>query len=63
MLLGEFDFTVNFISTSETPFLAKLFFLVFILMMSLVFMNLLLGLAVSDINTLVKVSCVSMTAT
>ena len=63
MLLGEFDFTVNFISASETPFLAKLFFLVFILMMSLVFMNLLLGLAVSDINTLVKVSCVSMTAT
>ena len=38
---------------------SKVFFLIFILLMALVFMNLLLGLAVSDIAELERVSCVS----
>ena len=77
MLMGEFDFTTNFIKDTETPELAKVyfhyfsvtkmalilpskvFFLIFILLMALVFMNLLLGLAVSDIAELERVSCVS----
>ena len=56
MLMGEFDFTSNFINTPGTPLIAKIFFLLFILFMALVFMNLLLGLAVSDISELEKVS-------
>lgn len=58
MLMGEFDFTTNFIKDTETPSLAKVFFLIFILFMALVFMNLLLGLAVSDIAELERVSCI-----
>jgi len=58
MLMGEFDFTTNFIKDTETPELAKVFFLIFILLMALVFMNLLLGLAVSDIAELERVSCI-----
>ena len=53
MLMGEFDFTSNFINTPGTPLIAKILFILF---MALVFMNLLLGLAVSDISELEKVS-------
>ena len=56
MLMGEFDFTANFINANDTPFIAKIFFLIFILIMALVFMNLLLGLAVSDIGELERIS-------
>ena len=56
MLMGEFDFTANFINAEDTPFIAKIFFLIFILIMALVFMNLLLGLAVSDIGELERIS-------
>ena len=56
MLMGEFDFTANFINAKDTPFIAKIFFLIFILIMALVFMNLLLGLAVSDIGELERIS-------
>ena len=57
MLMGEFDFTANFINAGhDTPFIAKIFFLIFILIMALVFMNLLLGLAVSDIGELERIS-------
>ena len=56
MLMGEFDFTANFINVEGTPFIAKIFFLIFILIMALVFMNLLLGLAVSDIGELERTS-------
>ena len=56
MLMGEFDFTANFINAEGTPFIAKIFFLIFILIMALVFMNLLLGLAVSDIGELERTS-------
>jgi hypothetical protein len=59
MLMGEFDFTTNFINPPNVPFLAKWFFVIFILLMALVFMNLLLGLAVSDIHELQRVSYVS----
>ena len=63
MLMGEFDFTSNFIGVEDAPFLAKLFFVLFILFMALVFMNLLLGLAVSDITELERVSKVGATIT
>ena len=60
MLMGEFDFTTNFVRDAEAPFLAKIFFLVFLLLMGLIFMNLLLGLAVSDIAELERISSVSL---
>lgn len=56
MLMGEFDFTANFTNAHDTPFIAKIFFLIFIMIMALVFMNLLLGLAVSDIGELERIS-------
>jgi hypothetical protein len=59
MLLGEFDFTSNFVLT-ETTIVAKIFFLIFILIMALIFMNLLLGIAVADIDELERISKVRL---
>ena len=56
MLMGELDFTNSFIVKYEANFVAKLFFLLFLIVMALVFMNLLLGLAVSDIEELERIS-------
>ena len=56
MLMGELDFTANFIKDPDSGFIAKLFFLFFLVMMTLVLMNLLLGLAVSDIGELERIS-------
>ena len=56
MLMGELDFTNSFIKNKEAGLVAKTFFFIFIVMMALVFMNLLLGIAVSDIHELERIS-------
>ena len=61
MLLGEYEYTNNFINI-ENPdsyqWIAKVIFLLFLLEMSVVMMNLVLGLAVSDIDELQRNSAV-----
>ena len=49
MLMGEYDFTDNFVET-ETFWLSKVIFVVFLVDMSIVLMNLVIGLAVSDVD-------------
>ena len=55
MLMGEYDFTENFVG-EETFWLSKLIFVVFVIDMSVVLMNLVIGMAVSDVDTIKKES-------
>ena len=56
MLMGELDFTNSFVKNPEAGIVAKIFFFIFLVTMALVFMNLLLGIAVSDIHELERIS-------
>ena len=56
MLMGELDFTNSFVKSGEAGLTAKIFFIIFIVALVLIFMNLLLGIAVSDIHELERVS-------
>ena len=74
MLLGEYNYTANFIRkdnanhlstynhttnftvTEDSTWWAKLVFVIFVFDMSVVLMNLILGLAVSDIDALLRSS-------
>ena len=58
MLMGEYDYNVNFVQNPETSYVAKAVFAVFVVDMSVVLMNLVLGLAVSDIEELRRNSAV-----
>ena len=58
MVMGEYEFTVNFINVDEQSYVAKLIFVVFVFDMSVALMNLVLGLAVSDIDELQRNSAV-----
>ena len=49
MLMGEYDYTDNFVET-ETFWLSKVIFVLFLVDMSIVLMNLVIGLAVSDVD-------------
>ena len=51
MMLGEYDYSDNF-RGDESSWAARLVFVIFVIDMSVVLMNLILGLAVSDIATL-----------
>jgi hypothetical protein len=51
MLMGEYGYYQNFLNSSAV---AKILFVVFLIDMSVVLMNLVLGLAVSDIDQLQK---------
>ena len=51
MLLGELDYS-SLIEAPENIWLLKIVFLMFILMMSIVLINLIIGLSISDISTL-----------
>ena len=55
MLMGEYDFTDNFVGEG-TFWLSKLIFVVFVIDMSVVLMNLVIGLAVSDVDMIKKES-------
>ena len=56
MLLGEYNYAANFVTTPDSSFWSKLVFVVFVMDMSVVLMNLILGMAVSDIDALQKTS-------
>ena len=58
MLMGEYEYVLNFVNVEEPSWIAKLIFVLFLLDMSIVLMNLVLGLAVSDIEQLQKNSAV-----
>jgi hypothetical protein len=62
MLLGEYNYAANFVKPDESGFWAKLFFVAFMLDMSVVLMNLVLGMAVSDIDALQKSSAIKRMA-
>ena len=51
MLMGEYDFTDNFVGP-DTFWLSKLIFVIFVVDMSVVLMNLVIGLAVSDVDAI-----------
>ena len=55
MLMGEFDFTDNFV---DTHWLSKVIFVLFVVDMSAVLMNLIIGLAVSDVEAIKRESIV-----
>jgi len=52
MLLGEFDFVDLMVDDPTTPWMAKVLFAAFLVVMSIVLMNLVVGLAISDIAAL-----------
>ena len=52
MLLGEFDFVDLMVEDPGTPWMAKVLFAAFLLVMSIVLMNLVVGLAINDIAAL-----------
>ena len=58
MLLGEYNYKANFIDPVESGFWAKVIFVIFVLDMSVVLMNLILGMAVSDIEGLQRSSAI-----
>ena len=51
MLLGEFEYN-DLVEGGEATWWTKFVFLLFIMMMSIVLINLVIGLSISDINTL-----------
>ena len=53
--MGEYDFTDNFVG-DDTFWLAKLIFVLFVFDMSVVLMNLVIGLAVSDVEAIKRES-------
>lgn len=55
MLMGEYDFTDNFVETN-TFWLSKVIFVIFVLDMSIVLMNLVIGLAVNDVDSIKRES-------
>lgn len=58
MLLGEYNYTTNFVTTEDASVWSKLLFILFVMDMSVVLMNLILGMAVSDIDALQKTSAI-----
>ena len=52
MLLGEFDFVTSILKDENTFWLTKVIFAMFLLSMSIVLMNLVVGLAIHDIGAL-----------
>ena len=52
MLLGEFDFLDTIVADPNSTIWTKLVFALFLLRMSIVIMNLVIGLAISDVSSL-----------
>lgn len=58
MLMGEYDYQMTFVTNEAASAMSKVVFVVFVVDMSVVLMNLVLGLAVSDIEELQRNSAV-----
>ena len=58
MLLGEYNYATNFVVSVDAGYWSKALFVVFVMDMSVVLMNLILGMAVSDIDALQKTSAI-----
>ena len=58
MLMGEYEYTNNFVTNPHSSYMARIIFVVFVIDMSVVLMNLVLGLAISDIEELQRNSAV-----
>ena len=50
MIVGEYDYSKNFVDNPESTWAARFLFTVFMVDMAIVLMNLVLGLAVSGTN-------------
>ncbi len=50
MLMGEYDYTLTFVTEESSSWMARIIFVAFVVDMSVVLMNLVLGLAISDIE-------------
>ena len=61
MLLGEYDFTDNFVN-NDTHWMSKLIFVIFVIDMSVILMNLVIGLAVNDVDSIKRQSNVQRIA-
>ncbi len=53
MLMGEYDFTDHF-ANEDTFWVSKIIFVIFVIDMSVVLMNLVLGLAVNDVDSIMQ---------
>ena len=58
MLMGEYEFVMNFVNDPNPSWVNKAIFVFFLVEMTVVLMNLVLGLAVADIDELQKNSAV-----
>ena len=58
MLMGEYEYVVNFVNDPSPSWVNKGIFVMFLVEMTVVLMNLVLGLAVADIDELQKNSAV-----
>ena len=58
MLLGEYNYEANFVTGENSSRWAQVLFVIFVFDMSVVLMNLILGMAVSDIDGLQRTSAV-----
>ena len=55
MLLGEYDFDDNFVN-NDTHWMSKLIFVIFVIDMSVILMNLVIGIAVNDVDSIKRES-------
>ena len=55
MLLGEYDFVDNFVN-NDTHWMSKLIFVIFVIDMSVILMNLVIGIAVNDVDSIKRES-------
>ena len=58
MLMGEYEYVANFVNDPSPSWVNKAIFVMFLIEMTVVLMNLVLGLAVADIDELQKNSAV-----
>ena len=58
MIMGEYDYSKNFVENPESTWAARILYVIFVVDISIGLMNLVLGLAVSDIEALQKNSAV-----
>ena len=55
MLLGEYDYVDNFVN-NDTHWMSKLIFVIFVIDMSVILMNLVIGIAVNDVDSIKRES-------